>query len=429
MYWFSDANNTVLYVGKAKNLKNRVRSYAQLGRLSARIHQLSTTASQLKFQVLASELEALLTEAQLIRTYQPQYNVLLKDDKSPLYIHITSEKYPKVLRVRKKEIITRHLTGTLLGPFQSGYKVNEVLKLVRPIFPWCNGSSKPSRACFYHHLQLCSGACIGAITPEAYQEMIGQLELFLKGKKHDLVHDLQRQLTQAVNSEAFENAAVIRDRIALIEAVTHPQKKLSPELSTPALMQELKGDGLKYLSRVLNEHQGVPIEYPLNRIEGYDVSNTFGTLASVAMVTFVGGESATDEYRLFNIRSLNTPNDYHMMKEALTRRQNHPEWGRPDLVVIDGGKGQVRAALSVWDWATPLIGIAKHPDRLVIPRFRPRQMAEADKRQLLNTLTYDILTLPGSHPALQLIQQIRDESHRFSKKQHSRRRTKAMLRE
>jgi len=423
VYWFLDSDDNVLYVGKAKNLLNRVRSYTQFKRLSSRIGQLVTTAVQLKHRVLDSELEALLVEAELIRTYQPPFNVLLKDDKSNLYIRITKEDFPRVEKVRKREIITKQLDGTILGPFPSAYKVTEVLKIARKIFPWCNKKWEPTpkqhTACFFYHIQQCPGSCLGKCSKEEYQATIKQLTLFLQGKKNTVIKNLELEMKEAVTEEAFEKAALFRDQIKLISEVTQHNYRLKPDLMSPTLQLSESKNALVYLRKILTTYAHLPATYPLERIEGYDVSNTQGTNPAVGMVVFINGSSALEEYRLFNIRSLNTPNDYHMMKEAIIRRQNHPEWGMPNLVVVDGGKGQIRSALSVWDWSIPIIGIAKNPDRIIIPIITPGP----DKD--LKGLNYHVISLPESHPSLKLIQQIRDEAHRFSKKQHTRLRTKA----
>lgn len=397
------------------------------------------TAETLKHTVLSSELEALLTEAELIRTYQPPYNILLKDDKSPLYIHITNEKFPRVVPLRKKELNMTSATGTVLGPFPSSTKVREVLSIARHIFPWCSDptteylkSPNPNfknKPCFYYHLQLCPGACIGTISEEEYQENIDQLILFLKGKKKTVTKLLQTQMKDLVAHEDFEKAAVVRDRLQTIDEVTSERYLLKPETVLPSLLNT-KDDGLMQLSALLNQYLLLPVNYPITRIEGYDVSNTSGTLASVAMVTFINGEADTSEYRLFNIRTLQTPNDFQMMKEAITRRQNHQEWGVPDLLLIDGGKGQLRAALSVWGWNTPVVSIAKDPDRLIIPKLHWPDIIKRQPRDFsfLRKVDYAIINLPEGHPTLQLIQQVRNESHRFSKRQHTRRREKEMFR-
>lgn len=432
VYWFLDENDNVLYVGKAKNLKKRVSSYTYLKRLQNRIHQMVITAKNLKHKVLSSELEALLVEAELIRTYLPQFNVALKDDKSPLYIQITDEAFPRVNTVRKKELIAQRLQGTIIGPFQSAYKAREVLQIARGIFHWCNspantqrGSTK--RPCFYYHIGLCSGACINKISPADYQFMIQKLTLFLRGKTKEVLVDLENQMQLYAQQEQFEKAAIIRDQVTVIKQVTSPGYKLRPDLLlSVSLTSNESAEQIIHLRKLLYTYQAVPRNYKLNRIETYDVSNIQGELAAVAMVTAVDGAATPSEYRLFNIRTLNTPNDYHMMKEAITRRQNHAEWGTPSLIVIDGGKGQLRAALSVWYWRVPVISIAKDPDRIIIPILDWNQEAEKKHAQLEN-LEYHIVKLPDGHPALKLIQKMRDEAHRFSKKQYTRRKLKSMF--
>ncbi len=427
VYWFLNESGNVLYVGKAKDLKKRVTSYTYVTRLQPKTKQLVLTATQLKFQVLESELEALLTEAELIHTYLPDFNILLKDDKSPLYIHITGEEFPRVLTMRKQELEKKKLTGTVLGPFQSAYKVKEVLRIVRPIFPWCNAkrSATATRACFYQHLKLCPGVCTHTISKEAYAETIATLRLFLKGKTTHIKQNLTERMKELAAGHQFEKAAVIRDQVRLITEVTSPQFKLKPDLLLTAhLATSTTENGLLQLARYLHEYCGTPQEYSLNRIECYDVSNTQGTNAAVAQVVSIAGEPESEHYRIFNIRTLNTPNDYHMMKEALLRRQNHREWGEPDLIVIDGGKGQLRAALQVWQWRAPVISIAKDPDRLLFPirQWQKKQEGSASREVL-----YKELELPLQNPALMIIQKLRDEAHRFSKKQHSKLAGREML--
>lgn len=391
------------------------------------------TATQLKHQVLESELEALLVEAELIRTHQPPFNILLKDDKTPLYIQVTDEEFPRVLTVRKKDIDKKHLKGTILGPFQSAYKVKEVLSIGRKIFPYCNGprnalyGTPENKPCFHYHLDECPGTCIGLTTRQEYIDTLAQLILFLKGKKKDVVRSIEQSMKDAAETENYELAAKLRDRVTSIKEVTERKLILKPELNLPRLKESLRAEGLIQLRRFLSTYMNYPKTYPLTRIEGYDVSNIQGTNATVALVTFINGQAATDHYRLFNIRTLQTPNDFAMLQEALLRRQNHQEWGIPNLLVIDGGKGQLRAALKAWHWSVPVISIAKKPDRLIFPIFpADEKITETGEKNLVG-LKYEELKLPPDHPALNLIQRVRDESHRFSKKQHTRLRQKTML--
>ena len=380
-----------------------------------------TQAVTVKFKVLESELQALLVEAQLIGTYQPEFNTLLKDDKSPLYIHITNELYPRVLKVRKKELLKNQVSGTILGPFPSTHKTSEVLQIARKIFPWCNKKkastdqvTQPGTACFYYHIEQCPGACIGEISVHEYQENITNLIEFLKGKKKTVTKLLEEKMKVVIAKQEYESAAIIRDQLSLIAEVTNKKHILKPELTTASLQEKVSEDGVIYLQKILSEYLSFPKKTPLTRIEGYDVSNIQGTNPAVSMVTFIDGKSETDQYRVLNIKTLDTPNDFHMLQEAIVRRQNHPEWGIPNLILIDGGKGQVRAVLKVLKWSVPVIGIAKNPDRLVLPY---------QKTELATTkLQFYMLKLDQTHPTLKLIQQIRNESHRFAQKQHKKRR-------
>ena len=444
----------MLYVGKAKDLKNRIQSYKLWQGTKGKTRRLVFHATRLKHQVLDSELEALLVEAELIRTHQPQYNILLKDDKTPLYVQITNDDYPRVLTIRKKEVEKFKIEGQVFGPFPSGFKVKEVLNIARRIFPYCNAprtpiyGTKENKPCFDYHIDLCNGACIGLVTPEQYGETIQQLKLFLRGKKREVIHTIESDMKAASDAEKYEYAADLRDRIQLIKEVTQRKYLLKPELHLPNLKESMRAEGLIYLRRLLSTHFNLPKTYPLTRIEGYDVSNIQGTNATVAMPVFINGQAAKDQYRLFNIKTLDTPNDFAMLQEALQRRQNHLEWGVPNLLLIDGGKGQLRAALKVWKWHCPVISLAKKPDRIIIPYYddanktikkltkkaakskvkeEPKVVPLEDEGPDLRHLKYHELRLEEQHPALTLLQQVRDESHRFSKFQHTRLRDKDML--
>ncbi len=381
-------------------------------------------AKYIQWKILRSELEALLVEAELINRYQPQYNVLLKDDKSPLYLVITAEQYPRVLRLRKRDLLKRHVKGKTFGPFPSSFKVTEVLKLVRPIFPWCNAPRRAHmRRCLENHLGLCPGVCTGTISPADYGAIMSKLALFLSGKTKDVTDKLKDEMQAHVDKLEFEAAAVIRDQLKLIAEITSETHHLRQDYFLPNLSQKRSHDGLAELRQILSNYQNIPREYVLGRIEGYDVSNTSGRQAVVSMVVATDGEMDHGQYRSFNIRSLDTPNDFAMMAEALGRRATHEgDWPTPQLLLIDGGKGQVRSVLTRLQstaWANmPVIGIAKDPDRLVIP-----QVTDYTGGRL--KIDWTILNLGDDDPALQLSQRIRDEAHRFGKSHHVRRRDKA----
>ena len=413
VYWFLDENAKVLYVGKAKDLHKRVYSYTRVGKHSLKTLNLVLEAVELKFQVLTSELEALLIEAELINAHQPHYNLLLKDDKSPLYVIVTDDEFPRVLTARKQKVFGRKGIKAVFGPFPSTGQVRYVLKLARTIFPWCNEKKKTGKACFYVHVQLCSGACAGLVTKEAYGLMIDHLCAFLRGKTIEVVQQMKIELKLASETQQYEHAAMLRDQLQMIDEVTK-QKRLMPlDMKLPQLLQQESDEMMLQLRRLVAKHLSIPKNYPLSRIEGYDISNTQGTEPSASMVVATQGRMTPSEYKMFNIRLGETPNDYGMLQEALTRRQKHPEWGMPDLLMIDGGKGQLRAALSVWEWSVPVCSLAKDPDRVFF--YHPE------------TKTYTMTLLKDGDPSSTLLRRIRDEAHRFAKKQHTRLRTKAVI--
>ena len=378
-------------------------------------------AQKVEHQVLESEIEALLIEAELIKAHQPYFNSLLKDDKSNIYLLITNENFPKILRVRKTDLNKKTYQNrlALFGPFISAFKLTELLKIIRPIFKWCNQTnSAKSKTCFYHHLDLCSGACCREITVEDYRKNIDQLILFLKGQKKDLLKNLKKEMAELANAEAFEKALVIKNKIQLIEEITSHTYKLKTDLILPNFSQAESQEALIHLKHILHQEGIVDAKQQFHRIEGYDVSNTMGQNATVSMVVLTDGEIDQSQYKFFKIRSLDTPNDYGMLQEAIDRRQKHLEWGSPDLILIDGGKGQVRAVAKIWKNQAPIIGLVKNPDRLVVT------IRNSEKN---NDLETKIIPLQAAHPTLKMLQKLRDEAHRFAKKHHTRLRTKNLL--
>lgn len=413
-----------MYVGKAKNLKKRIAQYANLQDERPQIGKLVNTAATLKFEVLESELMALLVEAELIKKYQPAFNILLKDDKSNLYICITRDKFPRILMLRRPEILRFGQNYTSFGPFPSGYKVKQVLQIARHIFKWCDHPGDLIRPCFYTHIGLCSGACTGEVEAEAYKDMIAHLKDFLRGHTSKLLKELKTELDDKVGSEKFEEAAILRDQINVITQVLSPSYRLAPDLTLPVLTANRQQEALLSLRSILRDYLPLPATFEIERIEGYDISNIQGTSPTASMVVAMNGKMDHNEYRHFGIKSLSTPNDFAMMEETLTRRQSHPEWGIPSIVLLDGGKGQLRRVLSIWQWPSVVVSIAKEPDRLIIPIVTPPD----DKHKNSKTkITYQEVELNDDIPATRLLQTIRDESHRFSRRLHHIKRDKSMF--
>lgn len=427
VYWFLGKNDKVLYVGKAKNLKTRVKQYAFLTDERPQIAKLVATATQIKWEVQESELQALLVEAALIKKYQPGFNILLKDDKSNLYIALTKEDFPKVLTLRKPELLRLSTKVTSFGPYQSAFKVRQVMEIARGIFKWCErplseSKVKNERPCFYTHIGLCRGACTGLVSQADYKELIAHLKEFLNGKSFSLIQTLKREIETAVQAKDFERAGVLRDQISAITQVTSKEYRLRPDLTLPVLTSNLEQEALFSLRSLIGTYYPLPRTAKLTRIEGYDISNIQGTNPTASMVVAIKGQMDHSEYRHFGIKTLTTPNDYAMMKETLTRRQLHPEWGQPDVILIDGGKGQLRAALSVWKWPGVVVSIAKDPDRLIIPVTTTQKPKLSQPK-----IKYTEIKLDEDVPATRILQMIRNESHRFSRRLHHIKRDKTLF--
>jgi excinuclease ABC subunit C len=402
VYWYLSGKK-VIYVGKAKNLKNRLNNYRQIGRLDEKTMLMLQAATSFKYKELESEVEAIITEARLIKLYQPRYNIILKDDKSPIYLAITKEDYPRLLTARKQDIQNWEIPiSHYYGPFTSARTLRRILERLRHIFPYCTATpaqKKQKRACFYYHLDLCPGACVGAITPEAYKKNIRQITWFFLNKKKRLLSSLKREMVTLSKAQNYQGAQIVKDQLM---ALTYFWQAQFMPLELPRLGEDQTNVELQNMFKL-----------PISRIETYDISNLSGTNPTGAMVVATDGRIDKSQYRLFNIRSLNTPNDPQMMAEMIARRVRHSDWGRPDLIVVDGSTTQIKAILKILPVQIPVVGLAKNPDRLVF--YDPE------------TKTKTVRPLTPTSSAARLLIQLRDEAHRFGRKQHLRLRERSLL--
>lgn len=401
VYIYKDNKGRVIYVGKAIDLYHRVSSYFS-GEQTPKTAALVTQISFVDTIIVESELEALILEANLIKKYLPEFNVRLTDDKDYLYIKITKEDFPRVLTARKHEI-----KGSLkyFGPFPSSKTVKSTLKSLRRVFPWCQyGPNKQNRACFYYHLNLCPGACVGKISKEEYRKNIFRLSQLLDGNKEGLIEDLSKEMDRASKAQNFEEAGRIKRIITGIAYLTQPNRT-SNYLENPNFLEDQREVALKALQEALNL-PNVP-----SRIEGYDISNIQGKEATGSMVVLTNGEIDKSEYRKFKIHITGRPNDVGMHREMMRRRLKN-DWPMPDLIIIDGGRGQVNGVyqeLGVNNQALPIYGLAKRMEWLYPPG------------------TGEVVKLPRKSPALHLLQKLRDESHRFAITYHKKLRSKTFL--
>lgn len=530
VYLFKGANGEVLYVGKAKNLKNRVSQYFHKehdGRLQ--IPFLMQDVTDFETIITDNDVECLLLENNLIKKYKPRYNIKLRDDKNYAFIKIDYDcEIPQIYTIRNPD--TKN--ARYFGPYSSALKVRETLNIVRKVFPYCANKKISNRPCFYYYLHRCPGICIGKISMEEYDKTIQKIALFLAGNISDIKKYIRKQMQEAAQKKLFERAADLRDQMRSLDVVEERQKAIfaqkvnwdfisyfqtadkstvnvfvirngklidrknfileetqnksgcdiidafmekyyleTSDLPKEIFVQELPTD-LAMMERVLGERakSRIKITKPnkgrkaelvtlgvenakeyfevwsrdqvtelsrttlaldelqkvLNlketpfRIECFDISNIQGTNSVASMVVFENGKPNKSQYRKFKIKIDGEPNDFAMMKEALTRRfhlshrepgeeETQQKWPLPNLLVVDGGKGQLGMAVEVlknYSLNIPVIGLAKREEEI----FWPGKS--------------DPILLPKSDYALQLLQRLRDEAHRFAITFHKKLRSK-----
>lgn len=401
VYLFLDSANEIIYVGKAVSIKKRVSSYFVKESLGPKTDKLVSQITDIKFIKVFSEFEALLLEAELIKEHKPFFNVQAKDDKSPLYIKISNDEIPLVSVTRRE----RKKRGVFLkGPFPSAKTTRDVLKIIRKIFPYCHHKN-PKKPCLFVHLGLCPYPYAGTKQKEKYLDTIEKIKKLLTGKNKSLIRDLTKQMRKSSKEMRYEEAAEHKSKIQKLQYVLTTFHTPREFLERPSLVDDLNLNRLKDLKEKL-KIPGIP-----KRIECYDISNLGGKLATGSMVVFQNGRPQKKEYRRFRIKFKSTPDDYEMLRETLARRFKN-DWPIPDLIIIDGGRGQLNAALSVmskYKYSIPTVSLAKRLEEIFIPeRIMPVSLAKES-------------------PARQLAQAIRDEAHRFAISYHRLLRSKDFL--
>ncbi|MCZ6488737.1 MAG: excinuclease ABC subunit UvrC [Gammaproteobacteria bacterium] len=529
VYRMIDRNNKVIYVGKAKNLKNRLASYFRKTGLSTKSLSLVRNINQIEVTSTRTESEALLLENDLIKNLNPRYNILFRDDKSYPYICLTHHKFPRLKVFRGK---TDSRKGTFFGPFPSAGSIRYAINHVQRIFQLrnCEDSTMQnrSRACLQYQIKRCTGPCVGHTDEASYARQVEQARLFLQGDSDLLINQQVELMEQCSEQLDFEGAARIRDKIEVLRRATEKQyvtgfntdidilacdlqqdacciqlfmirngtslgnkpfiNRVKLDAKPAGLIeafimqhysrhpipgeiivshelpnQELLSSTLSQLAnskiRILNKvrekrrhalenaisnakqalkshllsashlskrYQSLIAELQLeqmpDRIECFDISHTMGELTRASCVVFGPEGAIKSEYRSYNIKDIQAGDDYAAMKQVLERRyrkrQHNPEL-LPDLVLIDGGKGQLRMALDVFESLNlfsvkqnlRVLGVAKGPAR------------KSGYEEIIDE-NYSILPISMDSPALLLIQQIRDEAHRFAITGHRKARAK-----
>lgn len=435
VYIFKDSTGLILYVGKAINLKARVGSYfSKTGDGRPKLRTLIPQINTIETIEVLSEFEALILEAALIKKHIPKYNTAAKDDKQPLYISITSEDFPKIRTIRRNQITE---LDQVYGPFPSAGTVKQVLKSLRKIFPFCSCELNRGRPCLNAAIGLCNPSprailvqadpTIQAQKKREYRRKINYIRQLLEGKSNKVITDLTEHMEQSAQSEQFESAAEYRDTIARINTLLQPRNPAKLYLNNPYIAQEIRQYGLDELQRVLNLTGIQPPVANLHRIEGYDIATLLGKQTTGSLVVFYAGEPLNSDYRHFRISQEHAHADILSMNEMLSRRfsPKHSDWPLPDLIVVDGGLTQLRAAqasLTAQGINLPLVGLAKRYEQLYVPLFTA-SVSHLEKP----AKSYTILTLDHSSPALHIVQHLRDEAHRFARRYHHKLRKKKVL--
>lgn len=535
-YIYYNADNEIIYVGKAKILKRRVMSYFNRKHHdSVKVNILVSQIDRLEYIITNTEVEALILESHLIKKHKPRYNILLKDDKKYPYFLVTDEDFPRISVVRKRNI--NQEKGKYYGPYTNIRAMYSTLDFLKKIFPLkqCKTPKFKTRPCLYYHIGKCLAPCQNLVTSEEYKEVVHQAELFLSGKQSELLKQLMVQIQKYSDAEQFEKAARLRDSYLDLKQTLEKQKvvyentklnedvlsvihedgilsivilmiregrlidkkdftyevetddrteffetffkeyynNLSLEFPDKIVSNELEALGNKALyEEWLNiiSNKKVKISYgkstqgkelqtladkncrvvidnaklskmskiredfnnigsylkeklKLNnfpyRIECYDISHIQGTNTVASMVTFINGLSKKSEYKKFKIKSTEgKPDDFLSMKEVLTRRLSRlgeKGWDKPDLIIIDGGKGQLSSVMQIVEGmdvhGIDFVSLAKRQEEVFLPH------------------NSNSILLPRESSALFLIQRIRDEAHRFAITYHRNLRSKSAIQE
>lgn len=534
VYLMKDADGTVIYVGKAQSLRNRVRSYFQSPRgMDHKTRELVRHITDFDIIRTDTPTEALILENELIKKYLPKYNVMLKDSKSYPYIRITNEEWPRIFSTR--QIIKDG--SRYFGPYTSAGAAYKTINLLNRLFPYrkCDKTITGNESvCLYYHMHQCTAPCIAAVDRETYMHAIDGARMFLEGRGDEIVASLDEEMSQASEAWNFERAAEVRDRLTAVRHVLERQKIVSNPGTNADIIAVAQGaggdagvqvgflrngkiigseffqmkaviedrpDGIlsgfltqfydeaamipplilvqhavpeaesEMIQTWLEERRGGPVEVRRpqrgqkrelvemvsqsasenqeqsrlrflsdemkmtaamtelaealdlprlpRRIECYDISNLQGTNPVASMVVFEDAKPAKKEYRRFAIKTITGANDFAMMAEVITRRfkraaeadeTESDKWTKlPDLVIVDGGKGQLNAALAALKsvgMSVPIVGLAKEQEEL----FMPAQL--------------ESILLPRDSQALFLVQRVRDEAHRFAVTFHRTKRTR-----
>lgn len=416
VYVFRDRFGTVIYVGKAVNLRRRLGNYfqpARAQRADAKTRSLIKSIDDWAFHLVRNEEEALILESRLIKDYAPKYNILMRDDKRyPLLRLNMQDKFPTFTKVRFER---KNDPAMYFGPFPNGSALQSTLEFILRYFKlrsckYDEPDEETIKRCMKKAVKDCSAPCCNRITPEDYRKQVELALEVLKGNIKELCNKLDEDMKQAAAELKFEKCARIRDVKQNLIAVFSPKVRRFDNAELPERDDEASGiAAMKQLQTELG------LAKPLDCIICFDISNIMGTLAVASMVCFRKGRPDRSSYRHFRIKTVEGSNDFAMMKEAISRhfgrllKENRP---LPDLLVVDGGKGQLSSAvdalIEINCPVLPVIGLAKREEEIFLPGRS------------------ESVLLSRSNPALKVLQSLRDEAHRFAITYHRHLRQKLL---
>src|SRR5688572_25988994 len=423
VYFHKDAHGEIIYVGKAASLRNRVRQYFQKSRYrDPKTDALVAEIIDTDWMVVESEIEALFLEAEMVRRYMPRYNIDLRDDKSMSYIRIDYDSdYPTVVTTRRP----LDDGAKYFGPYLSTHSIRQALKLLRRIFPFAvKRTPNQKRATLYYHLGLDPGLEEGKTSLDEYRANLRKLIAVIQGKRKSIEHEIERDMKKRAKAGEFEVAAKLRNQLFALQNLNR-----QIIFSDKEFLDISKDHALGELVELL-ALPGFP-----RRIEGYDISHMQGSDVVASMVVFTNGVSDKGEYRKFKTRK-DQNNDFYNMNETIKRRlseKNIKAWGKPNLVLIDGGKGQLDAAIQARnDLACDtlaFIGLAKREEQIVIQKNSSGVGLNVEALHRLGgfmteSADFILVNVPHNSNLVKLLQRIRDESHRFAVSYHSVLKTK-----
>ncbi len=414
-----------IYIGKAINIKDRVKNHLQQPNYKDNLF--IDKISKVGFIKTDSEIEALILEAGLIKKYQPKFNVIWKDDKNYFYVAVTKSLAPIIyINQKKKE------KAEYIGPFVDGNSLKKILKFLRRSFPYYTSKKHPKNNCPWCHLELCPGPPprpegAGEARSQSerqsfekeYKKNIKKLVLILKGKKNTVLNSLKKEMRQSSLKKEFEEAAKIRDIIYNLQKVMNHTHVIENNWS--ARNASRSDVGWNKTEKILKEIVGV--KKSISRIEAYDVSNIQGKQATGVMIVFINGRPEKNLYRKFKIKTVEEPNDIVMLKETLKRRFSHPEWKRPEIILIDGGKAQLNVGVKVKKLALSEAEGSKKE----ISQIKIISIAKRNKELFIENRKKPILLKTLPREIFNLIINLDDEAHRFAIAYHKKLRKKYLL--